>query len=742
MKFSFKTNFGKEFLKGALITFCFLLSSILVETFTLNRLGLGGSPEYILFDVVFWVGISIFFSAFPAVFKIIGFSLILLIQFIISGVNTSYFYVNGNLFDLETTFQAKNGIHVATPDVFDIKMIVVMTVVLLLTITAFIVIDRLIKVDKNTPKTKSSVLLLTSIMVFSMLFSVVGNNLVYGGLKVQKYDFNVWNGIALDSAITQDDISDTAETLASEKKLYDNLYNKLSSLKKFGTFGFYVKNFVNLLDKGDDKVLEDEIINKTINYINRGGVAKIKQGTSQGNNVITVLLETGSWWGIDPYLTPNLYALSNDSSKVAIDNETMKYVADNTLKLENYYSRNSTNVSEQHMIVGSFPMTNTPYYKLYSEKAETMNFDFSFANMLKGETADIITSYLHPSTVDMYSREYTMKSFGFDKVMFIQDMEAFNSYAPYKFYNFVLDSEFFETQMASVVPSENERFYTHVTTITTHGSYLNKDENHDNRIAHYKQQLLERYDGVMEYYKRAMPTLHFPAKDGGDFFTEFVNYKSAYMDLDKAIGELFETLKTKGLLNNTTVCLFADHYCYYNDLALQIYGYDHGDIAHPDLYRIPAFIFDTKLASRLTSGGADKTKLYDFSFASPSSLLPTMFDILNIEYNTSYYLGVSIWDDNNIHNAQVSSLSGVFNMNFFSYDIFEIENPNEYTDMDYLGRRYRFFCDALYQYAKINYLDNLYTYNEQIFSKISVKNKTITSWNRYGFFIISFCRNQ
>lgn len=715
MKFGFKTNVDNRILKDSLITFCFLLSSILVEIFTFNRLGLGGTPDYILFDVVFWVGIVLFFSVLPTIVKIIGFTIILIIQFLISGVNTSYFYVNGNLFDLETTFQAKNGIHVATPDVFDIKMIVVMAIVLVLTLTAFILIDKFIKVDKNAPKPKTNVLMLTCIMIFSMVFSSAGNSLVYNNLKIQKYNFNVWNGINLDNAITQEDISDTAETLASEKKLYDNLYNKLSSLKKFGTFGFYVKNFKNLLNKSDNEVLADETIQKTIDYINRGKMATIKTGVSKGNNVITVLLETGSWWGIDPYLTPNLYALSHDSTKATIGSDTMRYVADNTLKLENFYSRNSTNVSEQHMLVGSFPMSNKPYYKLYSEQARNMNFDFSFANMLKSETKDVITSYLHPSTVNMYSREYTMKSFGFDNVSFIEDMEAFNSYAPYKFYNFVLDSEFFETQMDKVIPSTTQRFYTHVSTITTHGSYLNKDENHDERLKPYKTELLANYDKVMAYYKEAMPKFHFPAQDGSDFFTEFVNYKSAYMDLDKAIGELFETLKTKGLLENTTVCLFADHYCYYNDLALQVYGYEHGDIAHPDLYHIPAFIFDTKLANSLTNNHADNTKLYDYSFSTPASLLPTMFDILNINYNSSYYLGVSLWDDNNAHNAQISSLSGVFNMDFFSYDIFEIENPEEYTDMDYLGRRYQFFCDVLYQYAKINYLDNMYTYNESIF---------------------------
>ena len=101
-------------------------------------------------------------------------------------------------------------------------------------------------------------------MIFSMVFSSAGNSLVYNNLKIQKYNFNVWNGINLDNAITQEDISDTAETLASEKKLYDNLYNKLSSLKKFGTFGFYVKNFKNLLNKSDNEVSADETIQKTI----------------------------------------------------------------------------------------------------------------------------------------------------------------------------------------------------------------------------------------------------------------------------------------------------------------------------------------------------------------------------------------------------------------------------------------------------------------------------------------------
>ena len=190
--------------------------------------------------------------------------------------------------------------------------------------------------------------------------------------------------------------------------------------------------------------------------------------------------------------------------------------------------------------------------------------------------------------------------------------------------------------------------------------------------------------------------------------------ESAIYDVDS------KTLKQKNLLENTTICMFSDHYAYYNDISLQIYGYKHSDFVHPELYNIPAFIFDTKLANKLTSNHTNNQKLYDTSFALPESLLPTLLDVLNINYNPSYYLGVSIWDENNNHNVQISYLGGVLNENFFSWDVFTIENPYDYTELDYLGKRYQFFCDSIYKYTKAKFLDNMYTYNEKIFNQIKV----------------------
>ena len=458
----------------------------------------------------------------------------------------------------------------------------------------------------------------------------------------------------------------------------------------------------------------DKEISDTINYINNGELVEATINTSSGNNVITILLETGAWYMIDPYLTPNLYALSHTSTDNYIVDDDLKYIADNSVKFENYYSRNSSNVSEQYMIMGSFPYNNDAYYTLYSEKAKDMKFDFSLANMLKANSINLSTKYFHPSTVNIYFRNYTMESFGFDEVYLIEDMDYFSDYAPYDFYNFVLDSEFMLAYGDSVVP-ESGNFYSHVSTITTHGSYLNKDLRHTKRLQPYTDKLNAYWDKVMEYNSTAMQNLNFPAKNGGDFYTEYVNYKSAMMDLDKAVGILFDELKNKNLLESTTVCLYSDHYCYYNDFALQVFGYNHNDFTHSEIYRVPAFIFDTKLSKKLTNNYVDMGNLYNYDFASPSVLLPTILDIVGIDYNSSHYLGCSIFDENIKYNAQIASLNGMFDENFFSFNIFDIENSSVTDRVDYNNLKQRFYCNAIYTYTKMKYLDNFYTYNNEIF---------------------------
>ena len=48
------------------------------------------------------------------------------------------------------------------------------------------------------------------------------------------------------------------------------------------------------------------------------------------------------------------------------------------------------------------------------------------------------------------------------------------------------------------------------------------------------------------------------------------------MDTDAMVAELIEHLTSSGLLEKTTIVLFADHDCFYNNMSSVIKGQDSG----------------------------------------------------------------------------------------------------------------------------------------------------------------------
>ena len=83
--------------------------------------------------------------------------------------------------------------------------------------------------------------------------------------------------------------------------------------------------------------------------------------------------------------------------------------------------------------------------------------------------------------------------------------------------------------------------------------------------------------------------------------------------------------------------------------------------------------------------------------------------------NSNHYVSCSVFDDNILYYSQASSLSGFFDENFFSFNIFYIEGSTVEGRVDYNNLKQRFYCNTLYAYAKMKYLDNLYIYNRDIF---------------------------
>ena len=81
---------SKVLKKELAIILLFVLLSVLYEIVTFSFLGFGASPKYILFNVAFWVGFSLFLFIFPNKIKIVLSLVVLLLQGIIGGLMQVY----------------------------------------------------------------------------------------------------------------------------------------------------------------------------------------------------------------------------------------------------------------------------------------------------------------------------------------------------------------------------------------------------------------------------------------------------------------------------------------------------------------------------------------------------------------------------------------------------------------------------------------------------------------------------
>ena len=341
---------------------------------------------------------------------------------------------------------------------------------------------------------------------------------------------------------------------------------------------------------------------------------------SKDNNVITILVESFEWFGFmqnDEY--PNGLGLSKKDLKYLFPNLTKFY--NESVVMNNFHSKEKTDISETLSLLGSYP---TDSY-----------VDYDFENNAMPQTApntlkllsedDIVANSFHNGYKSFYNREYTHKSFGFEKLTDCYDMmdivdEKTKAGKKPTMVNYLeegernLDSEMFTT-CKDLMFRKDKRFYTYITTITMHGIYYERDN-----LAKYREKLLKVYT---------------PAGDN-DNEENLINYMTTVMDFDNAIGIMMKDLKKKGLLDKTTIVMFGDHNSYYQQLSnyvkdIEDYGTER---YYTDLYKVPFMIYDKNLEHKVI----DK-------FTCTSDIVPTILDLLGVKYYSNMYYGNSVFSD-------------------------------------------------------------------------------------------------
>ena len=234
------------------------------------------------------------------------------------------------------------------------------------------------------------------------------------------------------------------------------------------------------------------------------------------------MIETGDDLMINEYLTPNMYALTQDS-----------------LYCENTLSKNKTNISEFIGLTGSAPTAGV--------LASRYDYNLPYSLVSQLNNIDYHTMYFHDTSaepehdMDLYGREVLMPKLGFDNSYFHEDLFG-EDYPMWDWTgNYTFDSITMPIVTDTILQSD-EPFFAFYTSLSMHGPYANRSN---------QKTLEEMYGEKLEYAKEnnlwRNPLEIYAPIDAPCVDT----YMMCAMDFDKALGEMFERFEEEGKLDDT-----------------------------------------------------------------------------------------------------------------------------------------------------------------------------------------------
>lgn len=760
----------KRFIYSKLLTIgLFVIGALITESFLFLYLGFGFLPSYWFLDLslILFFAFIIFCLPIGHLQNII-IGILLGLQMILSYINICIYKMLGDVFTFNLLSLVGETTNVLTLDMLPIWPIVFYLLLFGAVITAMFFIKKY-KVEKFAYRdARNFILKDISIIGLTITFAIYSltSSFALGGKKNDKF------------------------FLFSDKVLYNTFSSNKQALTKFGTWGFYFEEFFRQFYSVESVVrfskaeIEEYVDNpeydpKTTTLFN----------SCEGNNTIVIMLESFEWYAISSELTPTLYALMNgydfgtrdaetglysnfnyytfgkdengfttiernDFVKSTDENGNITYekLTDGTediqalnkellhtygLTLANYYSKAKTDYSEMSVILGNYPynesftthgITGYNLHNIYSD----VNYSFTLPNLLKSTNNIEVSNYLHTYLSTFYGRSTLIPQFGFDNYMFLDDMPNDVGKGD-RLSHCVLDSKVIDYYLNvsdeyDYLPTDKS-FLSFMTTVTTHGEYS------------YNPLLKEYYPFVDSVGFLGQSTEDNQIILPSDIEADVRTYLTSALDTEYALTIMIKYLMENNLFDNTTLVLFADHQCYYDQMDVvykkyyfakdgklgvssplewqaedENYSYTEDyNINSQDRFKVPACIYATKINNDIV--GSDKEDHIITKFTCAFDLTPTIFTLLGIDYNPNYYNGYpvicnvyneasGVYEDFGVP-AIISSTGGVFNDKIYTeegttlkyckngvneYDI------NEFSELVslYIERWYK--ITAIYQY--------------------------------------------
>ena len=546
--------------------------------------------------------------------------------------NAHYYILFGDVFSLSYINYLGEGLNLFSISYLKPHLIALAIVFFLVFVTTLVLFRIFVRVDQKTNKEEKKKDILTRLCLFlAITISSVGS-------------FSLSNYL----------------TTNYEVKNRNNLSAGMVSLARsnnyslFGPLTYYAKEIL----PGKTYMGKDMLRSF---FSSKVDTKNAFTGLLNDYNVIEIMVETGAYSMINEFTTPNLYSF-----------------ASNGLRFENNYVKNKTNISEIIGILGSYSTD------LFDFSKTDYGFPFAIPNLVK--LGGYTSFYAHsvPKSKDIYRRNTFMSNFGFDKTYFFEDLTPNES--PWDWDNYTLDTVTMGdyqkgTGLIGYIKNTPQPFYGFWTSLSMHGGYSYQTGTATKLInAGYRTRL----DEIKKQGQWINPLEGNPNNEASCID----NWMMACMCFDDALGIMIDGLKQMGIFDKTLFVLYGDHDIYYQGksnvpLSHLIYNTD----SHEDYrtYKTELVIYNDDLTKTINSTNSQGVKYYTETFTSPHIIVPTILDLIGVDYNNNFYLSSSIFSPTykkELHAIYSYELGFLFNNVFMSRNLssvtkYYVENVSE-----------------------------------------------------------------
>ena len=377
------------------------------------------------------------------------------------------------------------------------------------------------------------------------------------------------------------------DTWRNPRNVYENFNDSNKCIKICGLYEYSFRDFYVTFLQPEEPENPEEI--KFLEKMYSEKTPHLKNeytGIFEGKNVIFLQLEGLDSWLLNETDTPTIYGMLNNSI-----NFTNHY---------SYYTGGGSTFNSELAVNTGFITPISFIKNAYSFNQNS--FPHSLPNVMKKEGYSV--NAFHMNNGEYYMRDINYRNWGYDNYHSLMDTKQYTNASYQLDREIILNDVFYEKMFKSETP-----FMHYIITYTPHAPFT----------------LESRLGRLLE--KKKFKGMGAPHEMSEEEVARLFASETDYM-----VELLLHALEENGLIDNTVIVAYADHYLYtLNDPSILD---KYKTTTDNRINNTPFFIWSKDFEGEVV----DKVN-------SQLDILPTVLNMMGIEYHEENYIGSDIMDD-------------------------------------------------------------------------------------------------